>query len=60
MAEEHKRAEGARTKAATSGEVNQGKVGGDWKFQAKPKFLDNRVGVWDTLFNKQKEVYSGK
>jgi len=30
--EEHKRTEGARTKAVTAGSVKEGKVGGDWKF----------------------------
>jgi len=58
--EEHKRAEGARTKAATSGQVEQGKVGGEWKFQKGPGFLKERLAVWDELIAKQVEVYKGK
>jgi hypothetical protein len=59
--EEHKRADGARTKAATTGTVvQQGKVGGEWKFQKQPAFLKERLQIWDDLFAKQVEVYKGK
>jgi|DEB0MinimDraft_12_1074336.scaffolds.fasta_scaffold06651_2 hypothetical protein len=43
MSEEHKRLEGARTKAATAGTVKDGKLGGDWKFTKKPLFLEERL-----------------
>jgi len=59
--EEHKRQEGARTKAATSGTVKKdGKIGGEWKFQKGPQFLKDRLAIWDDLYAKQKEVYAGK
>ena len=60
-AEEHKRQEGARTKASTAGQVaDQGRIGGEWKFQKAPKFLEDRLKVWDELFEKQTKVYAGK
>lgn len=58
--EEHKRQEGARTKAVTAGTVQDGKVGGDWKFQKDPVFLKERLAIWDELHAKQEEVYKGK
>ena len=30
------------------------------KFSKNPKFLDDRVGIWNELFDKQKKVYDGK
>ena len=40
MAEEHKRQEGARTKAVTAGTVKDDKhLGGEWKFSKNPPFL---------------------
>ena len=40
MAEEHKRQEGARTKAVTAGTVKDDKhLGGEWKFNKNPPFL---------------------
>ena len=51
--EEHKRTEGARTKAATAGLVKgDSHLGGEWKFQVNPPFLQERVQVWDELFAK--------
>ena len=46
---------GKRTKAVTAGKVKQEgvKLGGDLKFQKKAKFLDDRVEIWNTMFNKQ-------
>lgn len=59
--EEHKRVDGARTKATTAGTVaDQGKIGGDWKFQKDPQFLKDRLAVWDELYAKQTDVYKGK
>ena len=59
--EEHKRQDGARTKAATSGTVKTGgKIGGEWKFQKDAAFLKTRLAVWDRLYAKQTEVYAGK
>lgn len=59
--EEHKRQDGARTKAATAGTVaDKGKIGGEWKFQKGPQFLKDRLAVWDELYSKQEEVYKGK
>lgn len=42
MSEEHKRQEGARTKASTAGEIKESKnikIGGEWKFAKNPEFL---------------------
>jgi len=59
--EDHKRDEGARTKAATAGTVvKQGKLGGELKFTKNSAFLKERVEVWDEMFAKQTEVYKGK
>lgn len=59
--EEHKRQDGARTKAVTAGTVKKdGKIGGEWKFQKGPGFLKERTDIWDELFATQKEVYAGK
>ena len=58
--EEHKRVEGARTKVATTGQVDQGKVGGEWKFTKSPVFLAERLAVWNELIEKQDKVYAGK
>jgi hypothetical protein len=59
--EEHKRTEGARTKASTAGTVaQQGKIGGEWKFVKNHEFLKQRIGVWDELFAKQTDVIKGK
>ena len=64
--EDHIRQKGARTKDVTKGTVqNTGpvKVGGEWKFSAKPQFLEDladRLKVWDELFEKQKAVYDGQ
>ena len=59
--EDHKRTEGARTKASTAGTVKkEGKIGGDWKFSKNPTFLAERTAVWDELFAKQTDVYAGK
>jgi len=60
MSEEHKRQEGARTKAATAGTVQDGKVGGEWHFQKKPQFLADRLVYWNELYEKQTQVYAGK
>jgi hypothetical protein len=54
-AEEHKRQDGARTKASTAGTV-QGKnikIGGEWKFQKNPTFLKERMAIWDKLYEIQ-------
>jgi len=61
-AEEHKRQEGARTKAATAGKAkDEGvKIGGEWAFKKKPQFLDDRLNYWNELFDKQKKLYEGK
>jgi len=59
--EEHKRTEGARTKAATAGAVlHEGRIGGDWKFQKSPAYLAARLAVWDELYKAQEQVYQGK
>ena len=59
--EEHKRSEGARTKASTAGKVDQaGKIGGEWKFHKKPDYLDYRIKIWDELMAKQDQLYKGK
>ena len=57
-----KRFKNARTKAATSGHVDEslGKIGGDWRFFKNPKFLKERISVWDELMAKQQEVYKSK
>lgn len=51
--EEQKREDGGRTKAATAGTVaandNQ-MIGGDWGFSKKPKFLDDRLAIWNEYF----------
>ena len=61
MAEEHKRQDGARTKAATAGTVKDDKhLGGEWKFSKTPQFLKDRVDIWEELFSAQKKVYEGK
>ena len=61
-AEEHKRQDGARTKAATAGSIKDSnvKIGGEWKFQKNPAFLKERLAVWDELYAKQTTVYDGK
>ena len=49
MSEEHKRQEGARTKATTVVEIKDNKnvkIGGDWKFSEKPEYLKKRNDVW--------------
>jgi len=59
--EDHKRDEGARTKAATAGTVDKaGKIGGELKFQKNSAFLQERVTIWDEMYAKQVEVYKGK
>lgn len=58
--DQHKRTEGARTKAATKGQIGDSenqKIGGDWKFQKNPAFLKERLAIWTGLYDKQKEVY---
>ena len=62
MSEDHKRQEGARTKAATGGSIKDTdvKIGGDWKFQKNPSFLKERLAIWESLFTKQTAVYEGK
>jgi len=35
-------------------------IGGAHKFETNPKWLDERVGIWNELFDKQKLVYEGK
>ena len=53
--EAHKRTEGARTKAATAGKIQDSgvvKIGGDWKFQKNPAFLAERVAIWKELYEK--------
>ena len=59
---EHKRQDGARTKAATAVlvVVENIRIGGEWKFQKKPAFLAERLAVWDQLYEKQVKVYDGK
>ena len=59
---EHKRQDGARTKAATAGLVvgENIRIGGERKFQKKPAFLAERLAVWDQLYEKQVKVYDGK
>ena len=59
--EDHKRDEGARTKAATAGTVaGSGKLGGELKFHKNSPFLKDRVAIWDEMYAKQAEVYKGK
>ena len=61
--EAHKRTDGARTKAATKGQIKETegvKIGGDWKFQKNPAFLKERVGIWTELYEAQKKVIAGK
>jgi threonyl-tRNA synthetase len=58
--EDHKRDEGARTKAATAGAAaGSGKLGGALKFHKNSPFLNERAAIWDELFAKQVEVYKG-
>jgi len=58
--EDHKRQEGARTKAVTYGSVaNDGLIGGEIKFEKNSAFLKDRIEIWDDLFAKQKVVYEG-
>jgi hypothetical protein len=45
----HARVEGKRTKGATGESVQDGKLGGDWKFQKNPTFLKDRVQYFDSL-----------
>jgi hypothetical protein len=53
QAEDHKRTDGARTKAVTAGTVKQdGKLGGVWQFKKNPEFLKERLAVWEELFSK--------
>ena len=62
-AEDHKRQEGARTKAATAGQVQDTgdvRIGGEWAFQKQPTFLRDRLAVWDRLYALQEQVYEGK
>ena len=56
--EDHK----TRTKAVTAGKVKQAgiKLGGDLKFEKNPKFLDDRVAIWEKFYNEQQKVYEGK
>lgn len=59
--EEHKRQDGARTKAATAGTVaSKGKIGGELKFHKNSPFLKERLAIWDDMYKKQEEVYKGK
>ena len=54
--EAHKRTDGARTKAATAGQIKQAegvKIGGDWKFAKNPAFLKERVDIWNELHEAQ-------
>ena len=52
--EDHKREEGARTKAATAGAARHaGKLGGDMKFHKNAAFLKERIGIWDEYYAKQ-------
>lgn len=55
MSEDHKRQEGARTKASTAGEIKETKnvkIGGEWKFVKNPEFLKKRVEIWTSLYEK--------
>ena len=54
----HALVEGKRTKAATGESVQDGKLGGDWKFQKNPSFLKDRVDYYDSLLKVQIENYS--
>ena len=55
---QNQRQEGARTKAATAGTVkDEKKIGGEHKFETNPKWLDNRVSIWNELYDKQQKVY---
>ena len=58
----HKRDENVRTKVVTMGKVKDDTqiLGGELKFSKKPAFLDERVKIWDELFEKQAKVYDGK
>ena len=51
--EDHKRKEGARTKAVTAGKVKKEgvKLGGVLKFEKNPKFLDDRVTIWEKMYS---------
>ena len=55
----HSRKEGKRTKLATSHKVAGHEdiqiLGGDWKFQKRPAFIDERNAYWDALYAKQAE-----
>lgn len=50
----HSRKEGKRTKLATSHKVAGHEeiqiIGGDWKFQKRPAFIDERNAYWDALY----------
>lgn len=49
----HARKEGKRTKLATSHKTGAEEIqiiGGDWKFQKKPKFLAERTTYFNELF----------
>jgi len=54
----HARVEGKRTKATTGESVQDGKLGGEWKFQRNPAFLKDRVQYFDSLLKVQSETYS--
>lgn len=60
-AKDHKREDGARTKAATAGTIADSdvKIGGDWKFQKQPPFLKERMAIWDELYAAQETKIKG-
>ena len=61
--EAHKRTDGARTKAATKGQVGDAanqKIGGEWKFQKNAAFLKERVDMWKELHEIQQKKIAGK
>lgn len=55
MSKDHKREDGARTKAATAGVIKDTdvKIGGEWKFAKNAPFLKARLDIWDELYAKQ-------
>jgi hypothetical protein len=50
--------DGKRTKAATDGKVDNGKLGGVLKFTKNPGFLKSRVEFFDKLLKAQDEKYA--
>lgn len=57
----HTRKEGKRTKLATSHKTGAEEIqiiGGDWKFQKKPKFLVERTTYFNELFAAQELKYA--